>query len=79
MVYKLCKGETEIECTGFIDNLYRRGLKGKHLKLVVTDGSKGIIVLCLQFFYDKYIIFKYNYHVLGVLSIWLFLLLLQLY
>lgn len=41
--YKLCKGETEVECTGFIDDLYRRGLKGKHLKLVITDGSKGII------------------------------------
>lgn len=41
--YKLCKGETEVECTGFIDDLYRRGLKGKHLKLVISDGSKGII------------------------------------
>ena len=42
IAFKLAKGETEEEVTGLLNDLYRRGLEGKHLKLVASDGSKGI-------------------------------------
>lgn len=35
------KGESTAAWEGFINRLYRRGLEGKSLKLVVTDGNKG--------------------------------------
>jgi len=40
--FKLAKGETEEEITSLLNDLYRRGLEGKHLKLVASDGAKGI-------------------------------------
>jgi putative transposase len=40
--FKLAKGETEEEVTGLLNDLYRRGLEGKHLKVISSDGSKGI-------------------------------------
>lgn len=42
IAFKLAHGETEEEVTGLLNDLYRRGLKGKHLKLVGSDGAKGI-------------------------------------
>lgn len=42
IAFKLAKGETELEVTGLLNDLYRRGLKGKHLKLIASDGAKGI-------------------------------------
>jgi len=40
--FKLCKGETELEATSLLNDLYRRGLEGKNLKLISSDGAKGI-------------------------------------
>ncbi len=42
LAFKLAKGETEEEVTGILNDLYRRGLKGKNLKLIASDGAKGI-------------------------------------
>lgn len=42
IAFKLAKGETEEEVTGLLNDIYRRGLEGKHLKLVASDGAKGI-------------------------------------
>jgi len=40
--FKLARGETEAEVTAFLNDLYRRGLRGKNLKVIASDGSKGI-------------------------------------
>jgi len=42
IAFKLAKGETESEVTALLNDLYRRGLEGKNLKLVASDGAKGI-------------------------------------
>jgi transposase-like protein len=42
LAFKLAHGETEEEVSGLLNDLYRRGLKGQNLKLVGSDGSKGI-------------------------------------
>jgi len=42
IAFKLCKGETELEVTSVLNDLYRRGLEGKNLKLIASDGAKGI-------------------------------------
>lgn len=42
LAFKLAKGETEAEVTALLDDLYRRGLEGKNLKLIASDGAKGI-------------------------------------
>jgi len=42
IAFKLAKGETEAEYTNFLNDLYRRGLKGKSLELIIQDGSEGI-------------------------------------
>lgn len=34
--------ESQSEWEGFLNDLYRRGLKGERLKLIVTDGGKGL-------------------------------------
>jgi len=36
------RSESENNWSGFLFNLYERGLKGKQLKLVIVDGSKGL-------------------------------------
>lgn len=36
------KGESEAAWEGFINRLYKRGLEGKQVKLVVIDGNKGV-------------------------------------
>ena len=40
--FKLAQGETEEEYTNFLNNLYRKGLEGKCLELIIQDGSKAI-------------------------------------
>jgi len=42
IAFKLADGETENEVTALLNDIYRRGLKGKHLRLIASDGSKGI-------------------------------------
>ena len=42
IAFKLAKGETEEEVTVLLNDLYRRGLEGKYLKLIASDGAKGI-------------------------------------
>lgn len=42
IAFKLAEGETEVEVTALLNDIYRRGLKGEHLRLISSDGSKGI-------------------------------------
>ena len=35
-------GESQAVWEGLLKDLYRRGLEGKHLKLIVTDGCEGL-------------------------------------
>ena len=42
IAFRLAKGETEEEVTALLNDLYRRGLEGKCLKLIASDGAKGI-------------------------------------
>ncbi len=42
LTFKLAKGESEEEITGILNDLYRRGLEGKNLKLIASDGARGI-------------------------------------
>jgi len=42
IAFKLAKGESEEEYTSFLNDLYRRGLKGKTLELIIQDGSEAI-------------------------------------
>jgi len=46
IAFKLTKGETEEEYTAFLNDLYRRGLLGKSLELIISDGSGAIIAAC---------------------------------
>ncbi|MBF0385096.1 MAG: IS256 family transposase [Candidatus Omnitrophica bacterium] len=39
--FRFATAESSSACEGFLNDLYRRGLEGKNLKLVITDGSKG--------------------------------------
>lgn len=36
------QGESQAAWEGLLEDLYRRGLEGKHLKLIVTDGCEGL-------------------------------------
>ncbi|MFH1798154.1 MAG: transposase [Candidatus Omnitrophota bacterium] len=38
----MAKSENEQEVTGILNDLYRRGLEGKNLRLIASDGAKGI-------------------------------------
>jgi len=40
--FKLSRSESRTEWEAFLNSLYRRGLVGEALKLVVTDGCKGL-------------------------------------
>lgn len=42
IAFKLADGETENEVTALLNDIYRRGLRGEHLRLIASDGSKGI-------------------------------------
>lgn len=41
--FKQAESESEVGWQGFLDDLYARGLKGKNLRLITTDGSAGLI------------------------------------
>jgi len=40
--FRLCRGETEVEIRGILYDLYRRGLKGESLRVITSDGARGI-------------------------------------
>jgi len=42
IAFRLAKGETEEEVTALLNDLYRRGLEGKNVKLIASDGARGI-------------------------------------
>jgi transposase-like protein len=41
IAFRIAQGESNEACEGFLNDLFRRGLEGKNLKLIITDGSKG--------------------------------------
>jgi len=41
--FRIVKSESKDACESFLNYLYNRGLKGENLKLIVTDGGKGMI------------------------------------
>ena len=41
--FRIVTAESKDACESFLNNLYNRGLKGDNLKLIVTDGGKGLI------------------------------------
>jgi putative transposase len=42
LAYRLAEGESEAAWTAFLQELYLRGLAGRRLRLVITDGSTGL-------------------------------------
>jgi len=42
LAYRLAEGESEAAWTAFLQTLYQRGLAGRRLRLVITDGSTGL-------------------------------------
>jgi len=40
--YRLAKSESEHDWTVLLNDLYRRGLQGEHLRLAITDGCPGL-------------------------------------
>jgi putative transposase len=42
IAYRLAQGESEAAWTAFLQDLYLRGLEGRRLRLVVSDGSTGL-------------------------------------
>jgi putative transposase len=40
--YRLAQGESEASWTAFLQDLYLRGLEGRALRLVISDGSPGL-------------------------------------
>jgi putative transposase len=43
IAFRIASAESAEACEGFLNDLFRRGLEGKNLKLIITDGSKGFI------------------------------------
>ncbi len=43
IAFRIANAESNHACEGFLNDLFKRGLEGKNLKLIVTDGSKGFI------------------------------------
>ena len=43
IAFRIANAESATACEGFLNDLFRRGLEGKNLKLIITDGSKGFI------------------------------------
>jgi transposase-like protein len=43
IAFRIANSESNNACEGFLNDLFKRGLEGKNLKLIVTDGSKGFI------------------------------------
>lgn len=44
--FKQAKGESREAWESFLQGLYNRGLEGKHLRLIVMDGSAGLKAAC---------------------------------
>ncbi len=42
IAYQLAPGESEASWVAFLQNLFLRGLEGRNLKLITTDGSTGL-------------------------------------
>lgn len=40
--YQQASSESEAQWTAFLNNLYKRGLEGKNLKVITVDGGKGL-------------------------------------
>lgn len=40
--FRLVKSESEADWTVFLNDLYRRGLKGERLRVIIIDGGKGL-------------------------------------
>ncbi len=40
--FRQAYSESQAEWEGFLNDLYRQGLKGECLKLIITDGGKGL-------------------------------------
>ena len=43
IAFRIANAESTPACESFLNDLFRRGLEGKNLKMVITDGSKGFI------------------------------------
>ena len=43
IAFRLAGAESTHSCEGFLNDLFKRGLEGKNLKLITTDGSKGFL------------------------------------
>jgi putative transposase len=43
VAFRIANAESTPACEGFLNDLFRRGLEGKNLKMIITDGSKGFI------------------------------------
>lgn len=41
--FRIVKSESKDACESFLNYLFNRGLKGNNLKLIITDGGKGLI------------------------------------
>ena len=41
--FKVVSSEKTIHCQSFLQRLYNRGLEGKNLKLIICDGSPGLV------------------------------------
>ena len=41
--FRIANAESNTACESFLNGLFRRGFEGKHLKLIIADGSKGFI------------------------------------
>ena len=41
--FKVVSAEKDIHCQSFLQSLYNRGLEGKNLKLIICDGSPGLV------------------------------------
>lgn len=41
--YRIAKSESEAEWTRFLNDLYQRGLHGEQLRLIITDGGRGLL------------------------------------
>ena len=43
LAFRIANAESTPACESFLNDLFRRGLTGENLKMIVTDGSKGFI------------------------------------
>jgi transposase-like protein len=41
--YRIAKSESEHDWTVFLNDLYQRGLHGEQLRLIITDGGRGLL------------------------------------